>query len=177
MHITICITTVGCGCCMSMFTVSARQRNSYLRDPLSHFPVVFSPTKVTTSWDLCLLLYLPRRTITMLIPRQDFPWRLLEIYPGCQRETIHARFPRVSALGRRRVSPKHLRGNRSPHGRKNSGTQGIKDLTASSKANLHSSGLHECSWAHNSSCWPICCGRRHGECNRFTYGLWFTDIF
>lgn len=44
MHITICITTVGCGCCMSMFTVFARQRNSYLRDPLSHFPVVFSPT-------------------------------------------------------------------------------------------------------------------------------------
>ena len=26
---------------------------------------------------------------------------------------------------------------------KNSRTQGIKDLTASSKANLHSSGLHE----------------------------------
>ena len=71
----------------------------------------------TTSWDLRLLLYLPRTTITILIPRQDFPWRLLEIYHGCQRETFHARFS-VSAVGRRRVGPKHLRGNRSPHGRK-----------------------------------------------------------
>ena len=44
LRITICITTVGCGCCMSMFTVSGRQRNTYLPDPLSHFLAVFSPT-------------------------------------------------------------------------------------------------------------------------------------
>ena len=115
LRITICITTVGCGCCISIVTVSGGREivTFAIRSLIS---LLCFLRQVTTSWDLRLLLYLARRTITNVIPRQDFPRRLLEIYHGCQRETFHPRFP-VSVVDRRRVGPKNLRDNRSPHGR------------------------------------------------------------
>ena len=51
-------------------------------------------------------MYLPRTTITILIPRQDFPRRLLEIYRGCQRGTFHARFPVSAKTCRPETSPR-----------------------------------------------------------------------
>lgn len=35
------------------------------------------------------------------------------------------------------------------------------------QTNLHSIWFHEFSWAHNGSCWTICCGCRHGKGDRF----------
>ena len=135
LRITICITTVGCGCCISIVTVSARQRNSYLRESISHFPVVFSPTSD----------YIVRPSFTTVsTTNNNHDFNSSSIYPGCQRDSFHARFS-VSAVGRRRVARNISEATDRRTGEKNFGTQGIKDLKASSKANLHSSGLHECS--------------------------------
>ena len=87
LRITICITTVGCGCCISIVTVSGDREivTFAIRSLISSLCFL---RQVTTSWDYRLLLYLAQRTITNVIPRQDFPRRLLEIYHGCQRETF-----------------------------------------------------------------------------------------
>lgn len=43
------------------------------------------------------------------------------------------------------------------------------------KTNLHSIWFHEFSWAHNGSCWTICCGCRHGKGDRFANHFWVSN--
>ena len=122
-----------------MFTVSARQRNSYLRDPLSQFLAVFSPTSdnivrpsfinvstTNNNHDFNSSSRFSPEVVRDLpwVPKRDFPCAVSGFCEDVSARNISAATDRLT-------------------GENNFGTQGIKDLTTSSKANLHSSGLQE----------------------------------